>query len=89
MLTSINIYYKDRKDSTRDNVEKHYIRKIDFLPIAFYSFLRWENMEQYNYYEIDYLSINSNISIDDFKIDENEPFNAIELYTNFKKQIIQ
>lgn len=83
----LNIYYKDRKDSTRDNVERHYIRKIDFLPIAFYSFLRWENMEQYNYYEINYIAINNNISIDDFKIDENEPFNAIELYKNFKNKI--
>src|SRR5690606_952500 len=83
----LNIYYKDEKDTTRDRIEKHYFRKTDFLPIAYYSFLRWENMEQYNYYEIDYVAINNNISTDDFKIDESEPFNAIELYRNFKNQI--
>lgn len=83
----LNIYHKDEKDSTRDQVAKHYFRKTDFLPIAYYSFLRWENMEQYNYYEIDYLAINSNLSVDDFKIDENKPIIAIELYKNFKNQI--
>src|SRR5690606_11921500 len=83
----LNIYNKDEKDTTRDSVEKHYFRKNDFLPIAYYSFLRWENMEQYNYYEINYVAINNNLSIDDFKIDESKPFNAIELYKNFKNQI--
>jgi len=83
----LNIYYKDEKDTTRDRIEKHYFRKTDFLPIAYYSFLRWENMEQYNYYEIDYLTINNKLSIDDFKIDENEPYNTIELHKNFKNQI--
>ena len=83
----LNIYHKDEKDSTRDSVEKHYFRKTDFIPVAYYSFLRWENMEQYNYYEIDYLAINNEMSINDFKIDENEPFNAIELHKNFKNQI--
>lgn len=83
----VNITYKDRKDTTRDNVEKHYIRKSDFLPIAFYSFLRWENMEQYNYYEIEYLSINTGVSLDNFKIEENQQINAIELYKNFQNQL--
>lgn len=83
----VNITYKDRKDTTRDNIEKHYIRKSDFLPIAFHSFLRWENMEQYNYYEIEYLSINSGVSITDFKIVENQQLNAIELYKNFQNQL--
>lgn len=83
----LNINYKDEKDTTRDRIEKHYFRKTDFLPIAYYSFLRWENMEQYNYYEINYVAINNNLSIDDFKIDESKPFNAVELYKNFKNQI--
>lgn len=83
----LNIYHKDEKDTTRDRVEKHYFRKTDFLPIAYYSFLRWENMEQYNYYEVDYLAINNKISIDDFKIDENKPLNAVDLYKIFQNQI--
>src|SRR5690606_13393552 len=83
----LNIYHKDEKDTTRDRVEKHYFRKTDFLPIAYYSFLRWENMEQYNYYEVDYLASNNKISIDDFKIDENKPLNAVDLYKIFQNQI--
>lgn len=83
----LNIAYKDQKDTTRDEVTKHYIRKSDFLPIARYSFLRWENMEQYNYYEIEYLTINSGVSLDDFKIEENQQLNAVELYKDFKNQL--
>lgn len=84
----LTITYKDdKKDTTRDHVEKHYIRKTDFLPIAFYSFLRWENMEQYNYYEIDYIALNPAISPDHFKIEENEQLNAIELYKYFQNQL--
>ncbi len=83
----LTITYKDKKDTTRDRVEKHYIRKTDFLPIAFYSFLRWENMEQYNYYEIDYIAINTAILPDHFKIEENERLNAVELYKHFQNQL--
>lgn len=83
----VNIFHKDRKDTTKDHVEKHYIRKTDFLPIAYHSFLRWENMEQYNYYEIEYLSINTEVSPDNFKIEENQQLNAIELYKNFQNQL--
>lgn len=83
----IAIAFKDQKDTTRDQVVKHYIRKSDFLPIAYYSFLRWENMEQYNYYEVDYLAINPDIPLEAFKVDENENINAKERYESFKKKI--
>ena len=83
----ITISFKDQKDTTRDQVVKHYIRKSDFLPIAYYSFLRWENMEQYNYYEVDYIAINPDIPLEAFKVDENETINAKERYENFKKKI--
>lgn len=83
----ITIAFKDQKDTTRDQVVKHYIRKSDFLPIAYYSFLRWENMEQYNYYEVDYLAINPDIPLEAFKVDENQTINAKERYENFKKKI--
>lgn len=83
----ITIAFKDQKDTTRDQVVKHYIRKSDFLPIAYYSFLRWENMEQYNYYEVDYLAINPDIPLETFKVDENETINAKERYRNFKGKI--
>lgn len=83
----ITIAFKDQKDTTRDQVEKHYIRKSDFLPIAYYSFLRWENMEQYNYYEVEYLAINPDIPLHKFKVSENETINAEERYEKFKEKM--
>ncbi|MDV6169051.1 hypothetical protein R1T16_11490 [Flavobacterium sp. DG1-102-2] len=80
------ITFKDKED-VRDNVEKHYIRKSDLLPIAFSSFLRWENMEQYHYYEVDYLDINPNITREDFKIEKDETIVASERYNEFNKKI--
>lgn len=79
----LTIAFKDH-DDVRDNVEKHYIRKSDFLPVAYSSFLRWENMEQYNYYEVDYLAINPDIPLEAFKIDENETIKARERYEALK-----
>lgn len=82
----ITIAFQDQKDTTRDHVQKHYIRKSDFLPVAYYSFLRWENMEQYNYYEVEYLAINPDISLHKFKVDENETINVEERYEEFKEK---
>jgi len=81
----ITVAFQDQGD-TRDNVEKHYIRKSDFLPIVFYSFLRFENMEQYNYYEVEYLAINPDIPLKEFKVSENETINAKERYQTFKEK---
>lgn len=82
----LTIAFKDH-DDIRDNVEKHYIRKSDYLPIAYFSFLKWENMEQYNYYEVDYLAINANIPKDSFTINKDEVVNAKERYNLFNKKI--
>ncbi len=82
----LTIAFKDHED-VRDNVNKHYIRKSDYLPVAYYSFLRWENMEQYNYYEVEYLAINPDIPLEKFKIDENETINATERYKMLKEKI--
>lgn len=68
-------------------VAEYYIRKSDFLPIGYKTFSKLDNMNDYQYCEIDYIAINNNLSIDDFKIDENKPLNAIELYKNFKSKI--
>lgn len=81
----LTIAFKDHED-VRDNVEKHYIRKSDFLPVAYSSFLRWENMEQYDYYEVDYLAINPDIPAEAFKVGENETINARERYNTFKEE---
>ncbi len=91
MLHEVPVYlftivFKDKED-VRDNVEKHYVRKSDLLPVAFSSFLRWENMEQYNYYEVDYLAINPNITEEDFKIEKDETIIASDRYKAFKEKI--
>lgn len=81
----LTIAFKE-DEGISDNVEKHYIRKSDFLPVAYSSFMRWESMEQYNYYEVDYLAINPDISLEEFKIDKNETINAGERYEAFKRK---
>lgn len=91
MLHTIPVFvftftFKDKED-VKDNVEKHYVRKSDLLPVAFSSFLRWEGMEQYNYYEVDYLAINPNITPEDFKIAKDETIIASERYDMFKEKI--
>ena len=80
----LKLTFKDT-DEVRDKVEKHYIRKSDFLPVAYSNFLRMENMEQYIYYEVDYLAINSGIAFNKFKIDRNETINAKERYKILKE----
>jgi|GEM_PF-3517355 len=80
------VQFKDEED-VKDNVQKHYVRKSDLLPVAFSSFLRWEGMEQYNYYEVDYLAINPNITPEDFKIAKDETLNAKERYAAFIEKI--
>lgn len=89
-LNNVPVYvltfkFKDHED-IRDNVEKHYIRKSDYLPVAYSSFLRWENMEQYIYYEVEYIAINPNINISQFTIQKNETVNARERYTLMMQQ---
>ncbi|MHA3787957.1 hypothetical protein ACX0HA_07065 [Flavobacterium hauense] len=81
----LTIKFKDH-DDVRDNVEKHYIRKSDLLPIAHSDFLRWENMEQYNYYEVNYLAINPNIPLEEFTVAKNETINAEERYKMFQQK---
>ena len=81
----ITVAFQDQ-DDVKDNIEKHYIRKSDFLPVAYHSFLRWENMEQYNYYEVEYLAINPDIPLEKFKVTETETINAEERYKEFKEK---
>ncbi|GGB65663.1 hypothetical protein GCM10007424_01990 [Flavobacterium suaedae] len=82
----LTINFKDQ-DGIKDNVEKHYIRKSDYLPIAYYSYMWWETMVQYRYYEVDYLAINPDISLDEFKVDKNETINAEERYSTLMEKL--
>lgn len=81
----LKLTFEDTEE-VRDKVEKHYVRRSDFMPVAFYNFLRMENMEQYNYYEVDYIAINPDISLDEFKIEKNEVINARERYQMLKEK---
>jgi len=91
MLHDVPVYvftitFKDKED-VKDNVEKHYVRKSDLLPVAYSSFLRWEGMEQYRYYEVEYLAINTGLTAEDFKISKDEILNAKERYAVFMDKI--
>ena len=80
----ITIAYKDY-EGIKDNVEKHYLRKSDFLPVAYSSFLKFENMEQYKYFEISYLQINNLNSV--IHVDKNEIINPNNSFNEFQSKI--
>lgn len=80
----ISIAYKDY-EGIKDNIEKHYLRKSDFLPVAYSSFLKFENMEQYRYFEISYLQINNLNSV--IHVDKNEIINPNNSFNEFQSKI--
>ncbi len=53
----------------KDNEIVHYIRKLDYMPIGFFTTGRYENMWDYQFYTIKYCSINIDIPYDSFKVD--------------------
>ncbi|MFL9838854.1 hypothetical protein ABS768_15200 [Flavobacterium sp. ST-75] len=82
----ITVNFKDNEDA-RNRVEKLYIGKSDYLPTGGSSFWQWENMEEYEYYEVEYLAINPEISLEEFKVDKNLTVNLAERYKVFKEKI--
>lgn len=67
----LNVYGKDKPRANRINssVEKYYIRKSDFLPIAYSFYGEFEGMKETEFTEIEYLEINPEIPLETFKID--------------------
>jgi len=67
----LTVYGKDKPRPNRINsaVDKYYIRKSDFLPIAHSFYGEFEGMKETEFTEIEYLEINPEISSDAFKID--------------------
>jgi len=70
----------------RDRIVKQYISKASYLPVALYSFARWENMEEYAYTEVDYLAVNPDIPLEAFKVHEDEAVDLKERYKAFKEK---
>lgn len=81
----LEIHYQDTEDY-RDAVVKHYIRKSDYLPVAYYSSMKFENMEQYIYYEVEYLALNPDIPEEAFTVRDNENINAEERFKEFQRK---
>lgn len=67
----LTIYGKDKPKENRINssIEKYYIRKSDYLPIAQSFYGEFQGMKQTEFTEIEYLEINPQISLDVFQID--------------------
>jgi peroxiredoxin len=66
------IYGKNSRDiHDIDNVViKHYIRKSDFLPIAYEFTGNVESITMYEHYSLNYMAINEDVATDLFKIDD-------------------
>ncbi|MDO5635998.1 MAG: hypothetical protein Q4G18_01945 [Myroides sp.] len=67
----LTVYGKDKPRENRINsaIEKYYIRKSDFLPIAHSFYGEFQGMKEIEFTEIEYLEINPELSLDAFKID--------------------
>jgi len=67
----LTVYGKERERENHINsiVDKYYIRKSDFLPIAQSFYGEFQGMKQTEFTEIEYLEINPELSLDAFKID--------------------
>lgn len=67
----LTVYGKDKPRPNRINssIDKYYIRKNDFLPIAHSFYGEFEGMKENTFTEIEYLNINPNLSLDFFKVD--------------------
>ncbi|MEE1900157.1 hypothetical protein GN157_15355 [Flavobacterium rakeshii] len=82
---AITMTYMDNENS-RDRIQKIYISKSNYLPVGSYSFWRWENMESYEYFDVEYLAINPEISPDEFKVAKDHTVNLVERYKVFKEK---
>lgn len=71
----LTISFKNHEDSDEyinNGVDKYYIRKSDYLPIAYTTYGEFQGMKEYSFATIDYLAINT-LSIKDF-----EPYKKVE-----------
>src|SRR5690606_30718038 len=60
---------KNAPNSINNWIDKYYIRKTDFLPIAYSSYGEFEGMQETKYAAIEYIEINPNILLETFKVD--------------------
>ena len=60
---------KERENYINSSIDRYYIRKSDFLPIAHSFYGEFQGMKEVEFTEIEYLEINPEISLDTFKID--------------------
>lgn len=85
----LTIYAKNIKivpNYVQNAVNKYYIRKSDFLPVAHSFYGEIEGVSEYEYYEIDYLAVNPNIPLKAFKLDTNvTEIKPKTLYENVQK----
>jgi len=68
VLTVIGDDYGDSDDRISNTIDKYYIRKSDYLPIAYSFYGEFQGMKQYEFVDIEYISINSDLSPNDFKV---------------------
>ena len=60
---------KNAPNAINNWVDKYYIRKTDFLPIAYSSYGEFEGIQETEYAVIEYIEINPNISLETFEVD--------------------
>src|SRR5690554_2677148 len=85
----LTIYAKNIKiipNYMQNAVNKYYIRKSDFLPIAYSFYGEIEGVSEYEYLEIAYLAVNPDIPLEAFKVDTTQKeIQTKLLYKNIQK----
>ncbi len=77
---------KNRSDYIQNMIYKYYIRKTDYLPIAFSFYGELENMHSTEYLTLNYIDTSPQLSIDDFKINPNTKNIDTKIYYNNVKK---
>lgn len=88
LVYELTIKHKNRKgeDYINDRVEIYYIRKSDYLPIAYSFYGEFEGMSGYEFVTIEYISTTPQLSADEFKVEMiNEKVITETYYQNVQK----
>lgn len=77
---------KNRSDYIQNMIYKYYIRKTDYLPMAFSFYGEFETMYSMEYLTLDYIDIDPKLSVEDFKVETDlKKINTENYYNNVKE----
>lgn len=83
VLTVTGEDYGDSEERISNSIDKYYISKKDYLPIAYSFYGEFQGMKQYEFFDMEYISINPDLTPDDFKVPSKT--DGVDAYALYKK----